>query len=76
MLILGPHPTPSLSDQAKMIRATSFVPTPILHLNRAINFFNIQFSEFSLRINTETRNSVCILMMKESRKDALLAPTV
>lgn len=51
-LILGPHPTPSLSDQAKMVRATSFVPKPILHLNTAINFFNVQFFEFSLRINT------------------------
>lgn len=67
-LILGPHPTPSLSDQTKMVRATFFVPTAILHLNRAINFFNVQFFEFSLRINTRDQE-LCILMMEESRKD-------
>ena len=67
-LILGPHPTPSLSDQAKMVRATSFVPKPILHLNTAINFFNVQFFEFSLRINTWDQE-LCILMMEESKKD-------
>ena len=50
-LILGPHPTPSLSDQAKMVRATSFLPKPTLHLNRAINVFDVQVLEFSLRIN-------------------------
>lgn len=66
ILTLEPHPpTPTpihtAAPQAKMIRAHPLY----LHLNKAMHFFNVQFSDFSLRMNTREQE-LYILMMEES----------